>query len=75
MNTAHDPAAFLGTRTARHPIGRILRPSEIADAVHYLSSPASDGMTGSALTVHGGLTASFDYRAATEGYGNSAATQ
>ena len=40
-----------------HPIGRIGRPEEIADAVAWLFSEKSSYYTGQSLTLDGGLTA------------------
>lgn len=40
-----------------HPIGRIGRPEEIADAVAWLFSETSSYYTGQSLTLDGGLTA------------------
>ena len=40
---------------ARIPIGRILRPEELADAVAYLASERAGGMTGTCITVDGGM--------------------
>jgi NAD(P)-dependent dehydrogenase (short-subunit alcohol dehydrogenase family) len=42
---------------AAHPIGRIAQPSEIADAVVWLSSDKASYVTGVALPVDGGYTA------------------
>lgn len=42
---------------AAHPIGRIGRPEEIADAVSWLFSDRSSYYTGQSLTLDGGLTA------------------
>ncbi|MBI4082834.1 MAG: SDR family oxidoreductase [Candidatus Lambdaproteobacteria bacterium] len=39
----------------RVPIGRFLQPEEIAHLAVYLASSESDGMTGQALTISGGL--------------------
>jgi 3-hydroxybutyrate dehydrogenase len=39
------------------PLGRLLEPEEVADAVLYLCSDASAGMTGTALNLDGGWTA------------------
>lgn len=40
-----------------HPIGRIGRPEEIADAIVWLASPAAAFVTGQTLAVDGGFTA------------------
>ena len=42
---------------ARHPIGRVGRPEEIAYGVLYLASDESSFVTGSELVIDGGLTA------------------
>jgi NAD(P)-dependent dehydrogenase (short-subunit alcohol dehydrogenase family) len=42
---------------AAHPIGRIGRPEEVADAVVWLCSDAASFVTGHALPVDGGFTA------------------
>ena len=39
------------------PLGRLVDPDEVADAVLFLASPASRGITGTVLTVDGGMTA------------------
>ncbi|PSJ59554.1 SDR family NAD(P)-dependent oxidoreductase [Kumtagia ephedrae] len=54
--------AELGEHIARawvkmHPLGRIGRPSEIAEAAVYLASDAAGFTTGTDLRVDGGLTA------------------
>jgi len=36
------------------PIGRIAQPSEIAEAILFLLSPAASYITGTELTVSGG---------------------
>ena len=38
------------------PMRRLAKPSEIADAILFFSSPASDFVTGQVLSVSGGLT-------------------
>ena len=40
---------------ARIPIGRVLQPAEIAHLAVYLASSESDGMTGQAITISGGM--------------------
>ncbi len=42
---------------AMHPVGRMGRPEEIADAVIYLCSDRASFITGQSLTVDGGFTA------------------
>ncbi|MBD9596677.1 SDR family oxidoreductase [Ensifer sp. ENS05] len=42
--------------SARSPLKRVAAPGEIAGVVSYLASPASSYMTGSSLTIDGGLT-------------------
>jgi len=42
---------------ARHPIGRIAQPEEVAQAILYLASSASSFVTGAALPIDGGITA------------------
>jgi NAD(P)-dependent dehydrogenase (short-subunit alcohol dehydrogenase family) len=50
-------AATPGTKeaAASSPIGRVGRPNEIADAVSWLISPAASYVTGTDITVSGGL--------------------
>ncbi|WP_416898962.1 MAG: SDR family NAD(P)-dependent oxidoreductase [Minwuia sp.] len=42
---------------ARHPIGRLGQPTDIANAILFLASDMSDFMTGSEVVVDGGMTA------------------
>ena len=42
---------------AKHPIGRVGKPEEIADAAIWLSSSKSSFVTGHSLLVDGGFTA------------------
>src|SRR5437868_13714348 len=46
---------------AVHPIGRIGRPEEIADAVAWLFSDRSSYYTGQSVTLDGGLTGKPSY--------------
>jgi hypothetical protein len=46
---------------AVHPLGRIGRPEEIAEAVAWLFSDRSSYYTGQSLTLDGGLTAQRPY--------------
>ena len=52
-----DPEAARRANAAHHPVGRIAEPEEIAEAVAYLVSASSTFITGSCLTIDGGLTA------------------
>jgi 2-keto-3-deoxy-L-fuconate dehydrogenase len=45
----------LDTLKARQPLGRLGRPEEVADAVLYLAT--AEFVTGTVLTVDGGMTA------------------
>jgi NAD(P)-dependent dehydrogenase (short-subunit alcohol dehydrogenase family) len=54
---AGDKPEFLAQLTALHPIGRIGKSEEIADAAIWLSSSKSSFVTGHSLLVDGGFTA------------------
>lgn len=47
---------FMASVTASHPLGRIGKPDEVADAVVFLASENSSFMTGTQLRVDGGGT-------------------
>jgi NAD(P)-dependent dehydrogenase (short-subunit alcohol dehydrogenase family) len=51
------PPEVMAARIAAHPIGRIGRPEEIADAVVWLCSDHSSFVTGTAVPVDGGYVA------------------
>jgi NAD(P)-dependent dehydrogenase (short-subunit alcohol dehydrogenase family) len=48
---------LLETVVAHYPLGRLVTPAEVANAVLFLASPAASGITGAVLTVDAGLTA------------------
>jgi NAD(P)-dependent dehydrogenase (short-subunit alcohol dehydrogenase family) len=51
-----DPAEARRFATGLHPLGRLGRPHDIADAIVYLASEEAAWVTGAALVVDGGLT-------------------
>jgi len=55
LDAADDPAAERAALEARQPLGRLVSPEEVAEAIVYLASPAAASTTGTALTVDGGL--------------------
>ena len=60
-NASPDPERTLRERCDRVPLARMLSPREIADAVLYLSSERSSGITGTSLVVDGGYTAAAEW--------------
>lgn len=52
-----DPAAYRRELAARQALGRLGQPEEVAHAILYLASAESSFVTGSTLTVDGGMTA------------------
>jgi NAD(P)-dependent dehydrogenase (short-subunit alcohol dehydrogenase family) len=52
-----DPAGSRAASISQHPIGRILTPAEVAEAIVFLASPAASGITGTILSVDGGYIA------------------
>lgn len=55
--SGNDPAAEKARMAKRHPLGRIGKDTDIANAVLFLASDASGFMTGSEIVVDGGMTA------------------
>lgn len=53
---ADDPTAERAALRARQPIGRLVTPEEVANAILYLASPRSASTTGTVLDVDGGVT-------------------
>jgi NAD(P)-dependent dehydrogenase (short-subunit alcohol dehydrogenase family) len=50
-----DPKSVYDACNAMHPLGRIARPSEIAEVVAFLAHESSSFVTGSVWTADGGL--------------------
>jgi len=54
---AADPERQLELMAATHPLNRLGKPSEVANLALFLASPLADFMTGSLVSVDGGLMA------------------
>ena len=54
---ATDPQAAQRDGLARHPLGRLGSPEDVANAVAWLASDQAAWMTGECVTLDGGLTA------------------
>ncbi|MEM9464639.1 MAG: SDR family oxidoreductase [Actinomycetota bacterium] len=57
FDLADDPAAARAAATAKHPVGRMGDPADIAALAVYLASTESGFVSGSCFTIDGGLTA------------------
>ena len=56
LASARDPEAVEHEAVRLHPIGRIGKPHEVADAVSFLASDEASFITGVILPVDGGYT-------------------
>jgi NAD(P)-dependent dehydrogenase (short-subunit alcohol dehydrogenase family) len=56
FNDRPDPVAARASATRAHPLGRLGRPEDVANAALFLASDESEWVTGIALVVDGGLT-------------------
>ena len=65
LDQVDDPEAALRDRLLRVPLGRLVEPSEVADAVLFLGSDAAAAITGASLVVDLGVSAGWDYAGAT----------
>ena len=57
VNTRYGTPEYQAQVLAKHPIGRVGRPEEVAEAVLWLCSDASSFVTGHAMAVDGGFVA------------------
>ncbi len=55
LDSAVDPDAERAALESRQPSGRLVQPSEVAEAVAYLASPSSGSTNGVVLAVDGGM--------------------
>ncbi|MCO6003489.1 SDR family oxidoreductase [Actinoallomurus purpureus] len=56
LDAADDPGAERAALNARQPHGRLVRPEEVAATIAFLALPGAASLTGSAITIDGGLT-------------------
>jgi NAD(P)-dependent dehydrogenase (short-subunit alcohol dehydrogenase family) len=63
LATLPDGDAVLASYAAKHPLGRVLLPRDIAAAICFLVSPLATGITGIALPVDAGKGAGWDHYA------------
>jgi NAD(P)-dependent dehydrogenase (short-subunit alcohol dehydrogenase family) len=61
LATLPNPENRKREREERNPLGRLLEPMEVANAISFLCSDAASGITGSVVTVDAGLSAGFEY--------------
>jgi meso-butanediol dehydrogenase/(S,S)-butanediol dehydrogenase/diacetyl reductase len=59
---ARDPDAARADAVARHPLGRLGVPTDVANAVAWLASDEAAWVSGQCLTVDGGMTAASTLR-------------
>jgi NAD(P)-dependent dehydrogenase (short-subunit alcohol dehydrogenase family) len=64
FDSLDDPAAALRAAERRSPLARIIRPEEIAEVLCFLVGPGASAMSGAAVTVDGGLIATYDFDSA-----------
>jgi NAD(P)-dependent dehydrogenase (short-subunit alcohol dehydrogenase family) len=64
FDSLDDPGAARRAAERRSPIGRILQPDEVAEAIRFLVGTGASAMSGAALTVDGGLTVTYDFDSA-----------
>ena len=60
LATLPDGDAVLAAFAAKHPLGRVLTPRDIAATIAFLVSPLATGITGAAVPVDAGKGAAWD---------------
>jgi len=55
LEDAYDPDAERAAVVARQPHGRLVSPDDVVAAISYVGSPAAGSVTGTALSVDGGM--------------------
>jgi 2-keto-3-deoxy-L-fuconate dehydrogenase len=68
LATQPDPQATRAHMESLHPLGRLGRPAEVADAFVYLASEEAAWTTGAVLVVDGGRTAGSSLLLSTHGH-------
>lgn len=63
LATLPDGDAVLASFAAKHPLGRVLMPRDIAATIAFLVSPLASGITGAAVPVDAGKGAAWDHYA------------
>lgn len=61
FDSLDDPAAARLAAERRSPIGRLLRPEEVANTICFLVSDGASALAGAAVVVDGGLTPTYDF--------------